>query len=207
MTESILPKVEPSANGQQVPPEAPDPFAPERMRLSQDFASTLGVKKALLTVPVRKPSREWFVQVHPDESYRVQTAVLELKEDREVYYVDPSLWSDLMGEATFGPRALFTAINRQKVVFIWPIRLPGADGKIDEWNQSLLAAAQKATGRWIRVAANMALGAYELWEADTNLSEPEWPDVPFSDLLRIAFKHRFITSLDHPVLKRLRGEI
>ena len=33
-----------------------DPFDPERLRLSQDFAATVGVKKALLTVPVRKPS-------------------------------------------------------------------------------------------------------------------------------------------------------
>ena len=30
----------------------------EALRLSQDFSATLGVKKALLTVPVRKPDRQ-----------------------------------------------------------------------------------------------------------------------------------------------------
>jgi hypothetical protein len=38
-------------------------------------------------------------------------------------------------------------------------------------------------------------------------TEPEWPEVPFGELLRIAFRDRLIESLDHPVLRRLRGEI
>ncbi len=73
----------------------PDPFDPARLRLSQDFAANLGVKKALLTVPVRKPAKEWWFQTHPDEAYRVQTFVVDLKEDREVYLVDRSLWPEV----------------------------------------------------------------------------------------------------------------
>ena len=38
------------------------------------------------------------------------------------------LWPELATEATFSPRTFFTAINRQGVVFLWPIRLPGPDG-------------------------------------------------------------------------------
>ena len=34
-----------------------------------------------------------------------------------------------------------------------------------------------------------------------------WPDTPFRDLLRTAFKGRYIDSLDHPVLRKLRGEV
>ena len=87
----------------------PNPFDPARLRLSQYFAASLGVKKQLLTVPVRKPAKESWVQTHPDQSYRIQTAVLELKEDREIYLVDPELWSELATESTFSPRALFAA--------------------------------------------------------------------------------------------------
>jgi hypothetical protein len=54
--------------------------------LSQDFAD-LGVKKALITVPVRKPDKAWFFRVHPDEDRRLQTYVIELKEERETYLV------------------------------------------------------------------------------------------------------------------------
>jgi hypothetical protein len=208
MSDTILEKSSPSANGQQAPEPAPNPFDPARLRLPQDFGATLGVKKALLTIPVRKPSREWFVQVHPDESYRVQTAVLELKEDRETYLVDPELWPELATResSTFGPRAIFTAINRQGVVFLWPIRLPGPSGKLDDWNQSSIEAAAMAAGKWVRIAANMSLGAYDVFEATAKLPEPEWPEVSFGELLKVAFKNRYIDSLDHPVLLRLRGE-
>lgn len=207
MTESIVEKAAPSENGQQTPEPAPNPFDPARLRLPQDFGTTLGVKKALLTIPCRKPSKEWFLQVHPDESYRVQTAVLELKEEREIYLVDPELWPELAtSESTFGPRAIFTAINRQGVVFLWPIRLPGPDGKLDDWNQSAIEAATMATGKWVRIAANMSLGAYDVFLATAKLPEPEWPEVSFGELLKVAFKNRYIDTFDHPVLLRLRGE-
>jgi hypothetical protein len=184
----------------------PNPFDPARLRLSQDFAVGLGVKKALLTIPVRKPAKEWWVQVCPDEAYRMQTYVVDLKEDREMYLVERSLWPELAGEGTFGPRALFTAINRQGVLFLWPIRLPGPDGKLDEWNASALEAARRASGSWVRVVANMGLGAYDVYETQAQWPEPQWPTEPFSDLLRVAFKNRYIDRLDHAILKQLRGE-
>lgn len=183
-----------------------DPFDPERLKLSQDFASSVGVKKELLTIPVRKPSKEWFVQTHPDSAYRIQTAVIELKEDRETYIVDPQLWPELSAESTFGPRLFVTTINRQGVLFLWEMRLPGSDGKLDEWSRSAIEAATLASDRWVRVASNMSLGAYEVFTAPAGLSEPVWPDKSFRDLLSIAFRDHRIDSLDHPVLKKLRGE-
>ena len=39
-----------------------------------------------------------------------------------------------------------------------------------------------------------------------DIPDPEWPDLPFNQLLRIAFKNRVVDSLDHPTLQRLRGE-
>ena len=68
-----------------------------RLRLSQDFANKIGVRKAIITVPVRKPDRQWFVRVHPDSEWRLETAVLELKDERQTYLVDPELWSELPG--------------------------------------------------------------------------------------------------------------
>jgi hypothetical protein len=92
------------------------------LRLPQDYAQSVGVKKTLLTIPVKKPSKEWFVRVHPD--MELQTFTLELKEDRETFLVDPQLWSALSAEPAFGPRLLFGAINRQGVFFVWPVKLP-----------------------------------------------------------------------------------
>lgn len=194
---------------QSLPDPAPvghaDPFNDlGKLRLSQDFAASLGVKKLLTTVPVRKPTGQEFIRVHPDEAYRLQTAVLELKDERETYLVAPELWGELPGELK--PVALFTAVNRQGVVFLWPVKLPGEDGRVDEWNRSALEAADHAAQRWVRVKANMSLGAYEIFEATGDLPSPVWPDTDFTTLLRTAFKVRFIDSMDHPVIRRLRGE-
>lgn len=201
-------RFDPASFGAAAPtPTGPDPFDPAALRLSSDFAAAAGVKKALLAVPVRKPDKCWFVRVHPDEDYRLQTAVIELKEDRETYLVAPALWPELATEAAFSPRALFTAVNRQGVLFLWPIRLPGPDGKLDEWGRTALEAAGLAAKGWVRVAANLGLGGYDVYQATGPLPEPEWPDVPFRELLRVAFRDRFISNLDHPILRRLRGEI
>jgi len=186
---------------------APDPFDLARLRLSQDFAANLGVRKMLMTVPVRKPAKEWWVQTHPDATYRIETAVLELKEDREIYIVASELWSELATETTFSPRALITSITRQNVIFLWPVRLPGSEGKSNPWNDSALEAALRAAGRWVRVEANMCLGAYEVRETMADIPAPQWPDVSFQELVRVAFKGKMIDSADHPVLRKLRGEI
>ncbi len=180
-----------------------DPFNVEGLRLSQDFASSIGVKKLLTTVPVRKPDSQAFVRVHPDEAYRLETAVLELKEEREIYLVDKRLWPELPGEII--PKVLFTTITRQGVVFLWPIRLPGEDGRIDDWNRSALEAAHKAMGSWIRVVSNRSLGGYELLQAVGDIPDPSWPEHSFQELLRVAFKGRFVQDLEHPVVCRLRG--
>jgi hypothetical protein len=68
-----------------------DLFDLERLRLSQNFPETVGVKKRLITVPVRKPSGQDFIRVHPDPGMRLETTVLELKEEGKIYLVDPSL--------------------------------------------------------------------------------------------------------------------
>jgi hypothetical protein len=58
---------------------------------------------------------------------------------------------------------------------------------------------------WVRIVPNMSLGGYELYIASAALPEPEWPDLKLSELLRIAFKDKFIRSPDHPVVEKLRG--
>ena len=183
-----------------------DPFDPARLRLSQDFASAVGIRKPLVCVPVRKPSKESFVRTHPDESYRLQTLVLELKADREVYLVAPELWVELAAEPTVSPRLLVLTVDRQGIAFLWPIRLPGPDGKIDDWSRTALEASRMAQTEWVRLSANMALGAYDIAVA-TFHAEPAWPNLSFHEILKIAFRDRVISSWDHPVLRRLRGEI
>jgi hypothetical protein len=60
---------------------------------------------------------------------------------------------------------------------------------------------------WIRLASNLSLGAYEIFEPTGNLPDPEWPDIEFNEILKIAFRDKIIDDTNHPVLKQLRGEM
>jgi hypothetical protein len=53
----------------------------------------------------------------------------------------------------------------------------------------------------------MGLGAYEVAEAQATFPDPAWPEHTFHELLKIAFRDRFIDREDHPVILRLRGAI
>jgi hypothetical protein len=188
-------------------PAAPDPFDPAALRLSQNFGANLGVRKALVSVPVRRPDKSWFFRVHASPDYHLETFVVEMKEDRETYLVARPLWDHLGTEATFRPKRLATAINRQGALFLWELNLPRADGRVDEWTRTALEAMDRAKKCWVRMTSNMSLGAYDLYEAQGELTEPDWPQTPFHELLKVAFKGRYIDNLEHPVLRRLRGEV
>ena len=51
----------------------------------------------------------------------------------------------------------------------------------------------------------MNIGAYDIFTAEGNLKEPEWPELSLDELLNIAFKNKIINRLDHQVLLQLRG--
>jgi hypothetical protein len=89
-----------------------DPFDPASLRLDQTFTDGTAVRKLIATIPVRKPSRQDFVRVRSDPAYRLSpAAIIELKEDREVYLVTPAIAPDLVGELVAA--TIYTAINRQ----------------------------------------------------------------------------------------------
>lgn len=183
-----------------------DQFNLDRLRLSQDFPALAGTKKQITTVLVGKPPRQSFFRTHPDESWRFETQVLELKETKETFLVDLPLWEELSLELV--PKCLFAAITLQNSLFIWSIRLPGPDGRHDTWNKSALEIATGvAISEWVRLVSNQELGLYEPIVAKGIHPDPQWPDLTFQEILRIAFKDRFIQSLDHPVTRKLRGEL
>jgi hypothetical protein len=175
----------------------------ERLRLSPETLAVGTAREILAHVPVRKPHRHEFVRVHPDPDMSLTTAVFEDREDRAVYFVAPEMRGPLLGEIK--PVVLLTAMTRQGATFIWPLNLPAESGRPNDWAETGRQAAELAKQAWVRVPADMSLGAYRIYRAEGELSEPEWPEKTFADLLEIAFRSRVIDREDHPVLRRLRG--
>jgi hypothetical protein len=186
----------PSLNGEA--------FNWQEFRVSQTFADHAGGQKLLTTVPVRKPSKESWFRTDPDEERRLQTACIELKEENEIYLIKPDLRAELMTDATFVLKLLIPTVTRQGDLLLWPLRMPGADGKTDAWSRSALEAADIARKKWVRLCAKKSLGAYEIIVAPDPQPEAIWPTAPMNEIIRIAFKDRIIDTLDHPVIRQLR---
>jgi hypothetical protein len=183
---------------------APDPFDPASLAISGNPAAAIGAKRALVTVPVRKPNRQEFFRVHPEEKHALAMAVLELKSEREIYAVMPEIAMALPGEIRIV--TLTTTMNRQGNLFLWPVPLPSDDGRQLAWHTSAREAAVLARNGWVRMVANMNGGFYDIWEAEGTIADPQWPEHTFQQLLKIAFGNgRLIDREDHPILQHLLG--
>jgi hypothetical protein len=177
----------------------------DALRLSQDVDEEVVGEKLLTTVPVRKPKRQEFVRVHPD--WHIDAALLEIDEDRESYLVIAALQKALTSEVQ--PVHLVTAINRSGTLFLWPVKRTKSGRKEMAWHTSAQRGARLAQRYWVKIESNMSLGAYEITQAKGHIPEPEWPtNITFKEVLNIAFDgDHIISDLQHPVLRKLRGEI
>jgi hypothetical protein len=179
------------------------------LALSQDFAAAAGVKKKIDVIKVEKPSKSRVFRAHPDPAYCLKTLLLVLKDDNEVYLVAPRMRQALARESTCGPHALIACVSKGGAPFIWPVCMADADGKWNVWHESAWMIASHARQRWCRMQADRDAGNY-VAEYDQRPEEdqqaPEWPDLPFNEWLRLAFRNAVIDSPEHPVLRRLRLE-
>jgi hypothetical protein len=176
----------------------------EACRLSQDFASTAGVRKVLTRVQVRKPNKTEFFRVSTDSAHQFKGMVLELKEHGETYLATAAMHAALPG--LLKPVELRLAVNRFGNAFIIPAPLPDADGRLNPWHESMLVALAEAENAWVRVTANMKGGCYDLLVAESHLGEPSWPEHTFQELVGIAFRNRIIDSDKHPIVQELLGQ-
>lgn len=98
-------------------------------------------------------------------------------------------------------------ISRQGMLFLWPLRHVGADGKDNTAWVSGRDAAMRAQGKWTKISWNSQLKAYEIEHAQGNIPEPEWPAYSMKRILEIAAKDSLINTVDHPVIQGLVGAV
>ena len=84
--------------------------------------------------------------------------------------VTPALARELASEIK--QAAIYTAISRQGVLFLWPIILPEADGKWNPWHRSAHDGAEEAMKEWVRLTSYRAGGYYDVFVALGNFPEP-----------------------------------
>ena len=168
-------------------------------------------QKILIATVKERPGKHQFFRVHPDPAYSTEWYTLTYapeSADRAIYWVAPPLWGPLKEHIT--RIRLYTCIDRQGNVFLWPCKLPDDDSNSTgrRWAQSGLDAAERAKHLWLRINGNMVNNGYDITEAQGNLGDPIWPDRPLKDLIALAFgEERTIKDLDDPVIRKINGAL
>jgi len=176
-----------------------------KLRLPQDFDNIIGGEKLTQHIPIKKPERQWFVRTHDNDDMWFPTAILDFVEDGEAYIVEAELWDELANDIR--PKVLIPSITIHGHLFLWPILLPSDDGRLNEWSRTASHAAECAKKEWVRVQSNMSIRSYEIWVAKKEYPAPSWPNFGLEEWIRLGFRDRIIKSTDHPVVRRLRGEL
>ena len=100
---------------------------------------------------------------------------------------------------------LLTAVTRTGTTFLWLVQLPDADGNHNSWHATNLVAAEHAEKAWIKLESKQEAKGWDVVVAEGDLPEPVFSDMPFNEMLRLAFRGKTIDSYDHPLLRRIRG--
>jgi hypothetical protein len=204
----VPPKQDPPAPPKQDPPAPAKStrFDPSRFRLSQDFTAETGVVESVSSIAVRKPKRQEWFRAFDGPGWPFPTRILESQEDKDtIYLVANRLWSVLGDELK--EKLLFLCLSRSGEVFLWPIRLVDPFGKPDYWSLTAREAAETAKTRWTRNTSDMNRGRYRVYTSGVDLAPVQWPSLSPEEIIELAFGDRMIEDIDHPILRRLRGEL
>jgi hypothetical protein len=184
--------------------KGPDPFDIDKLVLTQSFAEAVGAEEVINKIAVRKPNKQEWFRVHPDPAFRKNLGVIEIKGDNETYFVALDLIAPLSQWCV--PATVYTYIDStvNSLPRLWAIRLP-KEGEADmDWWSSGRSIAEYAMGTWTQMWADKAGGMYR-FRATQKLADkqPDWRGLTSARLFEIAVKPRYISSLDHPVAKKL----
>ena len=183
-----------------------DPFDPQNFKNSSVELEVEVKSEWPDVLHAGKPKKSWWFRVHPNEEYRKSLPMLlndEFKKRGEnPYLFHPSLEipSDL--EDLVRPTLVTAAITSTGIPFLYC--LVKSDSA---WYESGLEVIQKAIESWVRVSPDGTGYRITSPQHAEKFSEPNFLSHPFRHWLETGFRRRLIATLDHPVVKELRGAL
>ena len=182
----------------------------DSISLDDDYADGMeGDDGQVAAIPVRKPSRDWFIRTHPTAWKNVR--LLELKEgaDRGFYIIHRALWTLCQqADIPLRPVRLTLATSRESGAFLWPLKLQekGFENRKDDWSASALRICKIAETVWVKVYTKEGGNCYSHKSAEGIDAQPVWPVQTFEQLLGLAFEGKVISDKDDPLLRRIMGK-
>lgn len=187
----------------------------EALKLKPNIAGIIKTAPLLTTLRTKKPENIEFFRIRPGEEWMMDFPIFAPKgktgSENEKYLVMPEYQQELEERKSLIPvRFYFGTIWGSKILFLSDVGIKiKEDGTINSYHKSRMEAYELAKTKWISISANQELGAYVVTEAKSKIPDPVWPEKPanIGEAIELAFKDNVINSPDHPILKKLRGEV
>jgi hypothetical protein len=184
-----------------------DPFDPMNLGISTDYAAAINAQTSAKPFELRKPNDQEFFRTSPRENHHLPVvSITDKQEMGRVYIVSGALREAVMAEFPRAVRATDLVLTQilAGASLVWPV--PRAEDRGGKWHSSQRAACDQGKTRWTNMAAGR--GLYEITTVN-NQKEVDWDQFPpFREIIRqAAGEGRLIDSLDHSLLKKLRGEV
>lgn len=163
----------------------------------------------VLTYPFRKiPKSDTFWRVHPE--HRATVRMVESQDEIDGHYVvHERIWRAVPELRSKAAKAkicdLYLATSLQGAVIVWFAQRHDGVGKVPASIATRLAAIERAKTEWTQTYWDGSSGYRTRTPVDAQ-DEPTWPDEPFAVIVPKAVKDVFIDTLDHPYVKKIRGE-
>jgi hypothetical protein len=169
-----------------------------------------------VNMSVRKPPDNAYFQCHPDLDQRLDTSLVFDKEERDVYYVGPTMLNDQL----LLPRLRRVTIATVYLwpsgqIHLWPVPFPKGRGSVKCWKTArrafeiacgLVTDLDPPGPRWVQLCWNDATQDYDLAVAENISTTPIWPaDLQLSNSLKLGFRDKTIVDVEHPYMRQLRG--
>jgi hypothetical protein len=162
------------------------------------------------TFPVRYPSDTEIIRTAPEDKLRTTGwPMIQDPESGEVYLVAPHVVRRT--DPQFFEMCVWIgfalAVSQNGQSFLWPYLANNCGDLTSE------TAVEEARDRWVRVIIDKSSGDYHLDPRTWNFPKPRWPRLKHDEVVDIVFgkagtpEDREIRSIDHPVMKRIRGDI
>jgi hypothetical protein len=150
---------------------------------------------------LKRPPNTQFFRTRKELSGVIYTLDTEYDGERTVYLVAPNVAAQLPDESAIKPKRAVTCITREGGLHVWLI----SSGGTDTWTQSANKATDLAQSKWVRATSSRSLGEYRCVTAEAIQEEPKWPEETFLQTLSRAFDGRVIDTLNHSIIKQLKG--
>jgi hypothetical protein len=140
--------------------------------------------------------------VHPAKEYHLPGILTHYDEDnQELYYVSPDLELPESLEGQTKITDLYAAQTHDGTFFIWWVNRSATS-----WFRAAQKALRTAREGWVRVVSRKGANTYDLYDPENPIPDPDWSKLPpFIEMVEDSFEGRLVNSLEHPLLRKLRG--